>query len=245
LPRQNEFFLASLFGKGLVADYLRARCPTQPFAACRHLGDLPRTPEQFLFWSPILHEMDSNGVEMRALLRGTLEAYPVRFAAYSTEDTLQQFVDNRTGDEIRAWDLNAPNANGEDIFQVFPGDAQAFANDKQAHSGMSGFTCILSIVHIVVFWISALACVYFVRSKILGSGPEGSGRAARQPAARLNEFFYSAIVFLLINAATCSTFAGVYERYQARVAWIVPLCLTFYACELLRQRNTRMREIPN
>jgi hypothetical protein len=46
----------------------------------------------------------------------------------------------------------------------------------------------------------------------------------------------------LINAAVCSTFAGVYQRYQARVAWIIPLCLAFYVCRLLNERSETARE---
>jgi ABC-type bacteriocin/lantibiotic exporter with double-glycine peptidase domain len=46
--------------------------------------------------------------------------------------------------------------------------------------------------------------------------------------ARVNLFFYSAIVFLVINASICATFAGVYDRYQGRVAWIIPFSLTAY-----------------
>jgi hypothetical protein len=226
-PAGNEFFLASLFGKGLVADFLHSRCPTQTFVACHYLGNLPQTPEQFLFWSPILHQMDRDGVETRTLIRGTLETYPFKFALYSTENTLQQFVDNRTGDEIRAWDLKAPNTNGEDILQVFPSDALAFANGKQSNGLMSRFTNILSIVHLVVFWLCAIACVHFART--VG-------------ARKLNEFFYAAVVFLLINAAICATLAGVYERYQSRVAWIVPFCFCLYVCESLRKRNTPIRE---
>ena len=50
---------------------------------------------------------------------------------------------------------------------------------------------------------------------------------------RINMIFYSGIAFLVINAAVCATFAGVFDRYQGRVAWIMPFCLTAYGCSLV------------
>jgi hypothetical protein len=46
--------------------------------------------------------------------------------------------------------------------------------------------------------------------------------------------FYSAIAFLVINASICAAFAGVYDRYQSRVAWIPPFCLAAYVCSMAR-----------
>ena len=77
-----------------------------------------------------------------------------------------------------------------------------------------------AIVDTVVFWISAAACLFFAQTKRW---------------ERVNRFFYSAMAFLVINAAICATFAGVYDRYQSRVAWLIPLCLTGYVCCLARE----------
>ena len=219
----NEFFLASLFGKGLAGDYLRESCPTKSYAACRYLGSLPKTPEQFLFWSPVLPAMNKNGDEMVEVLQGTIEAHPVRFAVHSTEDTLQQLVSLRTGDEIRASTLHAPNTNGLVILQVLPGDAGAFVNDKQSRDRMNMLTWIAGMLDVAVFWLSAAGCVYF---------------AWRDGSEKVNTLFFTAIAFLVINAAICATLAGVYDRYQSRVAWVVPLCLAFYAVAAIRERKS-------
>jgi hypothetical protein len=52
--------------------------------------------------------------------------------------------------------------------------------------------------------------------------------ARTRRAARVNQLFYWAIVFLVINAGICGSLVGAYDRYQSRVAWIVPLCLLSY-----------------
>ena len=45
------------------------------------------------------------------------------------------------------------------------------------------------------------------------------------------------MAFLAINAAVCATFAGVFDRYQSRVAWLVPFCLMAYVCAGLKERQ--------
>jgi hypothetical protein len=66
-----------------------------------------------------------------------------------------------------------------------------------------------------IFWLSVAACIWFARTRRF---------------ARINQFFYSAIALLVINASVCATLAGTFDRYQSRVAWIIPFCLTAYIC---------------
>jgi hypothetical protein len=44
------------------------------------------------------------------------------------------------------------------------------------------------------------------------------------------------MAFLLINAAVCATFSGVFDRYQSRVAWLAALCATIYVCSWFQDR---------
>jgi hypothetical protein len=229
-PSGNEFLLARLFGEGLAPDYLRENCPREPFVACRHLADLPSTQEQFLFWSPLLHEMAGHGDEIAEVVRGTVAAHPLRFAISSMKATLLQLAEFRTGDEIRASILHAPNSNGAVILQVFPRDARAFSNSRQARGRMTLMTKVAAIVDVATFVLSLLACVFLART----------GRAPR-----VNQLFYWAVVFLVINAGICASLAGVYDRYQSRVAWIVPLCLFSYVCCLVESRSSRAPETPH
>lgn len=214
-PAGNDFLLGRLLNDGLAADFLRANCPQRPFVACRYVDNLPKTPEQFLFWHPMLREMDANGNEVREIVRGTLAAYPLRFAWNSARHTLRQLVQFKTGDEVRDLALHAPNSNGMVIALVFPRDIDAYSDSRLIHGGLIGLARIVARVDTGVFWLSALAC-----------GVVAFSRRDR----KWNSFFYSALVFLFLNAAVCATVAGVYDRYQARVAWIVPLCAAVYVC---------------
>jgi hypothetical protein len=217
-PSRNTFLLARLFGNGMAADFLRENCPSRPFIACRYLSNLPQTPEQFLFWHPLVRDLKGHEDEMDAMTRGIILAHPLRFLVSSANGTLLQLASISTGDEIRTY--RAPQWNNSAIQQVFPGDFQAMSNDRQFRGRLLPLADAVARIHIKIFWLSVVACLLLART----------GRFAR-----VNQIFYSALIFLLINAAICATFAGVYDRYQNRVAWIIPFCLTAYMSCLARE----------
>jgi hypothetical protein len=217
-PSRNSFLLARLFGDGLAADFLRENCPKQNFISCQYLSELPQTQEEFLFRHPLYEELVKGHLdEMEKIVRGTLLAYPFRFAKSSAKETLLQFSSLRTGDEIRSYGAREWNSNV--IPLVFPVDFQGFINGRQYRDRLFPAADVSAAVDTVVFWLSAVICLLLARTGRFG---------------RLNIFFYSAIAYLVINAAICASFAGVFDRYQSRVAWILPFCLTAYVGCLAR-----------
>ena len=216
----NEFLLGRLFGEGLAADFLRDNCPKKPFIACRYLNNLPSTTEQFLFWNPLLHDLDGHREEIDEIVRGTLAAYPLRFVESSIMETARQLTRFRTGDEIRDFALKAPNSNASVIQEVLPRDSPAFSNSRMIRGGLLSLANAVATLDSVVFWLSLAGCLGFA----------WTGRYEK-----LNRFFYSAIAFLVMNAAICATLAGVYDRYQSRVVWIVPFCLAFYVAAWMQK----------
>jgi hypothetical protein len=227
-PSRNSFLLARLFGDGLAADYLRKNCPKEDFISCEYLSELPQTQEEFLFEHPLYLELKGHDDEMEKIVRGTILAYPVRFIASSAKETLLQLATLRTGDEIRSYGAREWNSNV--IPLVFPGDFQAFTNGREYRDRLTPLADDAAALDATVFWASVATCLLLARTGRFG---------------RINLFFYSALAYLVINAAICATFAGVYARYQGRVAWILPLCLTAYVYCLARdwKRSEVMPEI--
>ena len=217
-PSRNSFLLARLFGDGLAADFLRQNCATHDFISCKYLSDLPQTQEEFLFQHPLFEELiKGHQDEMEKIIRGTLLAYPIRFVKSSIKETLLQITSLKTGDEIRSY--GAREWNSQVIPLVFPGDSQAFLNGRQYHDRLTPLADATAPIDTAVFWLSIAICVFL---------------AWTVRFSRINMFFYSAIAFLVINAAICATFAGVFDRYQSRVAWIIPFTLTAYVGCLAR-----------
>lgn len=212
----NEFFLGRLFGDTLAADFLRENCPKHSYIACRYVNDPPTTTEQFLFWHPMLPDLQGHDAEMRELIRGTLASYPFRFIRSSIWQTMRQLAKFRTGQEIRDYALGAPNSNAEVIQEIFPRDFQAFSSSRLIRGRLLTLANTAAALDTVVFWLSAGACIAL---------------AWKRRADKVNLFLYSAIAFVIINAALCATLVGAYDRYQSRVAWIIPCCLAFQIME--------------
>ncbi len=227
-PSRNAFLLGRLFGDGLAQDFLRENCPREHFISCQYLSHLPRTEEEFLFQHPLFSDLKTNEDEMDAIVRGTIAAYPRRFLISSARQTMLQLAALRTGDEIRTYGARAWN---DSVMQlVFPRDLPAFRRDKQIRGRLLPLADALASVHTVVFWISVPACLLFA----------WTGRFRR-----INYFLASAIVFLVINAAVCGALAGVFDRYQSRVAWLMPFCLFAYLSSLAAERRSRkQRQLP-
>jgi hypothetical protein len=217
-PSRNSFLLARLFGDGLASDYLLENCPQQDFISCGYISDLPQTQEEFLFQHPLFDDLiKGHEAEMGKIIQGTLRAYPLRFLENSARETLLQLASMRTGDEIRTY--GAREWNSQVIPLVYPRDSQAFLNGRQYHDRLTSAADASGAADTAVFWLSLATCMFLAWTGRFG---------------RINLFFYSAIVFLVINATVCATFAGVFDRYQSRVAWILPFCLTAYACSWAR-----------
>jgi hypothetical protein len=217
-PSGQIFMLSRLFADGLAADFLRDNCPKQPLIACDYLSQLPRTQSEFLFENhPLLEEMVEHTDEMDEIVHGTLSTYKLRFLTSSIKETFLQFAAFRTGDEVRSY--HAKEWNRAVVAQVFPGDFQAFVNSKETRGQLLPWANAAAAIDTVTFWLSVLICLAFSWIKAMG---------------RLNQFFYSAMAFLMINAAVCATFSGVFDRYQSRVAWLAALCATAFVCSRIK-----------
>jgi hypothetical protein len=129
---------------------------------------------------------------------------------------LHQLIAIRTGDEIRSY--NSKEWTNVAIIRVFPGDVQRLFNSRQYRDRLLPLVNGIAPVQTLFFWLSFAGCLAI---------------AWTDRFRRINSFFYSSIMFLVINASICATSAAVFDRYQSRVAWIVPFCFTAYICRLV------------
>ncbi len=173
-----------------------------------------------MFDHPLLCDLEGHEEEIDTIVHETILSYPLKFMISSANQTLHQLVTLRTGEEIRKRDSGKSNFGM--ILKVFPSELPAFSIDRQYLHLMLPLTNAFSRVHVVIFWLSALACILL---------------AWTGGFSRINRFLAWGILFLIINAAICGASAGVYDRYQCRVAWIIPFCLTAYICCWVKARQ--------
>ena len=220
-PSANAFLLGRLFSDGLARDFLDENCPKRHFISCGYLSQLPRTEGEFLFRHPLYHDLKGNDREIDTIVRGTLVSYPRRFLLSSLRQTFLQLASLRTGEETRS--DAAQSWNSSAMLRVFPAELQAFRSSRQFRGRrMLSLADAVSPVHTAIFWLSFAACLLLART----------GRFARA-----NTFLAAAILFLVTNAAVCGALSGVYDRYQSRVAWLIPFCLIAYVCSLIKEHK--------
>lgn len=217
-PTKNYFLLGRLFGNGMAQDFLLQNCPTQSFISCRYLPHLPHHQSEFLFQHPLINNLRGHDDEVKAIIRGAIFANPGRFVIASAKEAWLQLFALRTGGDTRLQILT--DANFYDILRVIPKEFQPFFIAKQFNDRLFPLTDALASVHVGIFWLSATLCFWF---------------AWQRRFALIDKFLVSAVLFLVINAAVCGALSGLDDRYQGRVAWVMPFCLFTYLCCALRE----------
>ena len=63
------------------------------------------------------------------------------------------------------------------------------------------------------------------------------GGASTTGGAGFREFAGLVIAGVMLNAAVCGVLSGIFDRYQARVVWLVPLLALVWGLQLLTSRR--------
>jgi|CXWL01.1.fsa_nt_gi hypothetical protein len=210
-PKRYPILLARSVADGPGLRYLQAHCGTERYAICEIFGtNFPTHPGEFL-WGP-------NGVRYRAtpgqmeriraeewsIVRRAAVEYPMLQLDSSTRNFLRQFGSFGLGKV----DFRA-------ALVVGPTGRVDLVNVSDDRPQLRRW---LSVVIYIVFGAS-LVILYRMRR-------------------RLTELERAALIVvvtgLVANAAVCGVLSGVADRYQARVAWVIPLLAIML---LLKNRN--------
>ena len=240
-PARPLFLFGRLMESGLAGDYLRQRCGSEQFVACKYLDNLPKSSEEFL-WGlhPLLGEMGGwSGAKGEAsqIVYGTIWHSPVRFAAECGKQMLRQFA------AISAGSGNYAIRSGREIDgfrELYPGDVPKYLASRQSVGKLEMDAHLLSPIYLFVFWCSLGVCIVALYTK-------------RFRAKKANQLFIVALTFLFANAQFTGALATVNDRYQARAAWLMALCCAAYVIphlprwrknEHVDKKVSKAQEIP-
>lgn len=227
-PAGTFFVLARLLEDGPARRYLASACPAAGYTLCRYQDAITGDSNTFV-WSPdsplqaLLRDRGEAGalVEAGAIVAATVRAYPGAVLRTAAANAARQFVSARTIDtDCPCLDDKIDRV----VAELFPREHDAYVNSLQ-NRGALPWTA-LAWVDGAVLAVSAgfLAWVLLVHRQAL------AGDAGRLLAL---------IVWgLVVNAALMGALAGVADRYQARLVWLVPL---FAVALLLSGRLPRER----
>ncbi len=229
-PHGAVFALARLVADGPAARTIEARCrppemPKDPSQAawhlCRWAGRLPADSDTFLWtgdgpaWAPRLDGARPGGPislapEAAEIIRETLLREPLGVLRAAAANTLRQLVRVRVGDALVPDHL--AGSVGWQLAVGFPArERRWFAASLQARGLLPGAAAPFLWPHRAVLLLGALACLL------------AGWRAAVAGDMRRLGLVACVLVGVVANAAATGALSGPHDRYQARIAWLMPL----------------------
>lgn len=215
-PVEAPFLLARMIGDGTVPRYLDAHCDELKLTLCRYRHRMPMTENEFL-WHPTpgIGLMRTLPPEERAAISdeagqiviGTLIDYPLEQAAATLGNIGRQLL-----------------VAGVTQFGVTSGlessRAPAMAATLDGYRGSAAFNDVMPLGHLSMMCVLAY----------LGAAAALLVLAIRNPDMLLDRSDAATIRLLvilgvLVNGVVCGAISGVFDRYQGRVAWLLPFIL--------------------
>jgi hypothetical protein len=238
-PHGATFLLARLQADGPAARVIQARCPDASWYVCAFADRLPMDANDFLWdaGSPVNRAPDGMprflggallSPEAGVIVGETLRAEPIAVARAVLHNTVMQLLTAGIGDTLGPENLAAalrPRiAEGFSMREVAGFDASL-----QALGGLRAAVAPLAVVH-------ALALLAALPLLVLAGW-----RAWRAGDAVRVGLLAAVLVGVVGNAAATGGLSGVFPRYQARIAWLLPVVAVLL---LLPKRNLPKRNLP-
>lgn len=228
------FLLARVIGDGTGERYLRETCPQTQYATCRFVSRMPMTENEFL-WSgdgsavsfASLPAADKAQIcsEQWPIVLGTLRTHGIEQLGRSLAGVFRQIA-----------------TVGVTEYAVMPRDTTTTLLHPDIHSYRQASGVATRTMPLRLFSGLMLAC-YALGGGALAILAVRLSRQAKEPAAeawptRLLEATVLVVFAVLLNGAVCGAISGVFDRYQGRVAWLIPL---FALAILIQARGTAPR----
>ncbi|TDH61836.1 hypothetical protein E2C06_14990 [Dankookia rubra] len=216
-PHGAVFALARLTADGPAARTIEARCPEAGWQLCRWAGRLPRDSDDFLWsgdgpvWAARTDGASPGGPislapEAAAILGETLRREPLGVLRAAAGNAWRQLGMARVGDTLGPENLRASVAR--QLTLGFPAAEQArFAASPQARGGLAATAAPFLVLHPAALLLGAAG--------VLLAGWRARGRQLG--------LVLCVLVGLGANAMATGALSGPHDRYQARIAWLLPL----------------------
>lgn len=233
-PLDPPFLLARTVGDGTIRPYLDRHCSRESWALCPYRYQMPMSENDFLWGrnpgrtvyakassdekQQILAQ--ANELALRAIL-----AQPIQQAGRSLVNVAKQFV-----------------VAGVDEYQVVPSapavDDSGLRSDLlsyEEHSGISRGTMPLHTISLVIkifYVMGAIGLFAFITR---------TSKTERRASWGL---VLMVVLGLGANALVHGAFAGVFDRYQGRLTWLIPVLATCLLLRLDAERRSAVTVAP-
>jgi hypothetical protein len=224
-PTGHIFFMARLMDTGFMPEFLNEKCKEKSYEICKYKDNLPASYESFLWgsdnvfyktggWNIDKHE------EYRTIIRDVLTTpkYLALFLYDCGIHSYHQLVTFKIGDGLSS-DYNKQSGQYQTVIRCF--NHREFSETFQASKQMQGkinFVAINQVNYLLMF-ISALIILWTL--------------FARKPDRNMHLFTWIIISGVIFNAAATSSLASIFDRFQSRIIWLIPLLASVYFAKYL------------
>jgi hypothetical protein len=225
-PFGSVFLLARMVADGPARELVDADCPEAGWRLCAWAGRLPSDSDAFL-WAPDGPVWTTPGgpmalaPEASAIVRRTLLERPAGVLRSAVRNTALQLAMVRLGDALAPAHFAESVALG--IRAYFPANEQArFAGGLQAQDRLCAWAAPLNAPDAALLALGALATPLVLAVALRRRQHALAGVAALVLAG------------VVANAAATGALSGPFDRYQARIAWLLLLPPLFAAAASVR-----------
>jgi hypothetical protein len=213
----DTFLFGHLVDSGIASRLLDEHCPERNYLLCPQRRSLPMSVDELL-WVDKLdlhpwqrpHEITQ---ETQRMLRDSLREYPALHLQVAIDYTLRVLSRFRTGEGL---DADARPLIEAQLARYVPDDLPAFRSARQQANQIP--VDQLRALHTPVGW-----SLFSLGSLVLLLAAVAGRNSFAHRGACFVAFVFAA---LLLNAAISGNTSGVYDRYQARLVWLVALGLS-------------------
>jgi len=218
-PIRPPFLMARVIDDGPGYRYLKATCPDNGFKVCAFVDRMPAASDEFL-WSfdPTRGVFAaSDGPTRRAL-----SAEQLRFAAAVVAwDPLGQLTASTLGFLKQLRLMSLPEFVYDDLMRSGFENKVPAEHLERMRDTRAWHEAIPWNAFGLVGWITFLVALGFLIWRI-------AIRRDRMDV-RLLTLIVLVMLGILLNAAICGVLSTPHDRYQARIAWLIPFCALLLA----------------
>jgi len=216
----NIFFIARLMDAGFMPEFLNEKCPEKSYDMCRYKSNLSNSYEDFL-WSPESEFNKTGGWNLKAhdeykmIIHDVLTTpkYLIKFLYNCGIHSVNQLITFKIGEGLNSSN-DEKSSQYQTVIRYFDKKEfrENFINSRQM-KGKLTFDRVNLNNYILLFLSLAIILWIFIEYKF-----------------DRNMILFSFIIIssVIVNAVATSSLSSVFNRFQSRIIWMIPLLACIY-----------------